>query len=43
MLECKKNLFKESMKIEQSSENLRKILTAEQTAKFLILMEKFLK
>jgi hypothetical protein len=41
MLKSKKQLFTESMKIEESIERIRPVLSAEQTAKFLILMEKF--
>ena len=41
MLKSKKQLFKESMKIEESIERIRQVLSPEQTAKFLILMEKF--
>lgn len=41
MLKSKKQLFKESMKIEESIERVRHVLSPEQTAKFLILMEKF--
>lgn len=40
LLEQKKVLFKESTKMEQCIGRLRSYLTTEQTAKFLILMEK---
>ncbi|CDW80244.1 UNKNOWN [Stylonychia lemnae] len=41
LLDQKKALFKESSKMEQCMGRLRSYLTTEQTAKFLILMEKF--
>lgn len=41
LLTCKKGIFKESLKIDQCVERMRQQLTSEQTAKFLILMEKF--
>ena len=41
MLDCKKQLFKESMQFEKNLENIRNILKNDQIAKFLILMEKF--
>lgn len=40
-MKCKKDISGESMKVEESMERLRKIMSAEQTAKFLILMERF--
>lgn len=41
LMKCKKDISGESMKVEESMERLRKIMSAEQTAKFLILMERF--
>ena len=41
LLECKKGISKESMNIDKCVMNMKSQLTSEQTAKFLILMEKF--
>ena len=41
LLTCKKGIFKESLNIDKCVERMRSQLTSEQTAKFLILMEKF--
>ena len=41
LLTAKKGIFKESQKIDQCVERMRSQLSLEQTAKFLILMEKF--
>lgn len=41
LLKCKKGLFKESRNMEESISTLRSILTSEQTAKLLIMMEKY--
>jgi hypothetical protein len=40
LLEKKKEMFKETAKLEQCLMRLRSYLTTEQTAKFLILLEK---
>lgn len=41
LLKCKKGLFKESRNMEESISTLRSILASEQTAKLLIMMEKY--
>ena len=41
LLSCKRQIFKESLNIDQCVERMRSQLSSEQTAKFLILMEKF--
>ena len=41
LLSCKRQIFKESLNIDQCVERMRCQLSSEQTAKFLILMEKF--
>ena len=41
IISSKKGLVQESQNIDKSIENMMKVLTPEQTAKFLILMEKF--
>ena len=41
LLQCKRQIFKESLNIDQCVERMRSQLSSEQTAKFLILMEKF--
>lgn len=41
LLECKKGIFKESLNIDKCVGTMKNQLTSEQTAKFLILMEKF--
>lgn len=41
MLQQKKDLFKESAKMELCLQRLRSYLTTEQTAKFLLIMEKY--
>ena len=40
LLDLKKNLFKESSKMEGCMTKLRSFLTTDQTAKFILLMEK---